>query len=250
MIIKPLELENLKQSHVGSGDGEFSAFIQQQRPAEDIPEYSKRELEEALEKATQEAHEKAYQQGLQEGQGQAYDVNEKLSQALATLTQQFEGVSANLAQQLEQSREETTSLASTIAKVVAGKALEDNALKNIEAMVERCINILFGTTALTIFIHPHIREALNGIIEDLTTRYHFQGEVIIKDDSTMSPQDIRIEWQHGGASLNQSDSWSQVEAILSDTSLPTAMPHDTSSTNTAEPDNSVQEIDNSGETDD
>jgi flagellar assembly protein FliH len=176
---------------------------------------------------SQEELTKAFEEGkaagIQEGKATALDESAKVTDQLnKKIAISLDSLNIQLATLLEALEKKNPAhyvtfvhqLALGIAKKIMGNGMKEETIKEIEALVNSCMELVFDQPKLTIYLHPELEEPLSGRIQELIVKNNFRGEVLIKADPTLSETDCRIDWQEGFVELSKEELWHTVQKVL------------------------------------
>jgi len=180
-----------------------------------LPAISQAELEEAR----QEGHRSGYQEGMQAGLQQAKTAAAQLEQqatsCLGIIQAQLAQMVAQHSDTLHRRTEEVGKLAFAIANKVAGHALKQDPLAEIEAMAQSCLSMLAGKLSVSIRLHPTLVDAIDKKLRVQMEQMGITAEVTCVEDSDMAVGDCRISWEQGEAVRDSASLWKNIERLLS-----------------------------------
>jgi flagellar assembly protein FliH len=104
-------------------------------------------------------------------------------------------------------------IAIAVAKKVAGSALEDAPIAEIERVIRESFVRLSDTPRIVIYLHPELLALSTQRVEQLTRTHGFEGEIDLRPDALQVKGDCRIEWEGGGLKSSKEDIWQQIEQI-------------------------------------
>lgn len=137
--------------------------------------------------------------------------------SLAKLDQIAAGVDALLCerQQLEQTlKTEMAQLAYAVGRQIAGAALEAYPTSEIETVILDSLEQAVNEPRILIRTHPQCADLVRNRIEELKTRADFQGTIVLVDEESFAPEDVRVEWPNGGAERMINTVLSAVESAV------------------------------------
>lgn len=205
--------------HVPAGKGAVAKnFLPTGRSREDAPPPPPTYKEEDVKAAEREGYKKGFLEGQQDGHKQAQTEQAEIDRKLSELFDGFaKGISALFAdgsQLAAEIRQEMPKVAFTIARKVAGEALEKNAVGIIGDMALRCCETMVNEPKFTITVHESLGDTLEKRLKDLGAKLPATAEIIIQRSPELPLSDCRIEWTHGGMERNTAQMWQQIEKIV------------------------------------
>lgn len=180
------------------------------------PTFSENELKTASEKAHAAGREEGYQHARQEIEA----VQKEERDALKNVISSIDRFVLNMVEQqnvfLDQLQAIIPNLAIHIAKKVAGAALQDNPLIEIEAMVSQCFADFVAEKHLVIFVNPAIVPYLEGILAEKYLSEHSTSPLNydIKEDANLAVEDCRVEWPSGAMERSTEKLWAQMAQMI------------------------------------
>jgi len=102
----------------------------------------------------------------------------------------------------------------TIAKKIAGEALDARGEATICAIVERCLPVIFSKPRLTVELHPDIFERTVDRIETQIRTHGFEGEIQFRGNETIGLSDVMLNWGSGEVSRSTAELWQDLEALI------------------------------------
>ncbi len=166
------------------------------RPKGPPPKFSLDDLE--------AAKKQAYDEGEQAGRTSieaehARAVEQALGAIEARLGQLAEG--QNQAQAA--ARAEAVSAAAAIARKLASHAMAREPLREIEALVLRCMDDMRDEPRLVVRAAEAVAKLLDERIDALVSQSGFGGKVMLVPDDSLPATDCRVDWADGSAERNQ-----------------------------------------------
>ena len=106
-------------------------------------------------------------------------------------------------------------LALTIAKKIAGNAIKEDPIAEIEALVKECVTSLIEEPTVAIYAHPDITQLLKQRLETMLEKMpSLSIELSVEGDAEIAAGDCRIEWTNGSAERNTDKLWEDVALIV------------------------------------
>jgi flagellar assembly protein FliH len=122
----------------------------------------------------------------------------QLSAAAMTLADQAAAMAANLDDFRDQNLGDAVSLASTIARKLAGALLAKQPTAEIEALIAECLGSLDGVPHLVIRCNSELADQIREIAQSRVANSGFTGRLVVLGDPEIGMSDGRIEWVDGG----------------------------------------------------
>jgi len=110
--------------------------------------------------------------------------------------------------------EETAALARAMARKVAGRALEQAALAEIEAVAAECLERLYGEARIVVHVGAGMAAVLEPRLHRIAARAGFGGSLVVEEDPEVGVGDCRLVWSNGGAERRTEDLWQAIDAVI------------------------------------
>lgn len=179
-----------------------------------VPTFSEDDVAHARDAAKKLGYAEGFEAGLaqanNEATARARDLAHNLSRIgdqLAQLMQQYQSL-------IDQQASELNMLVLMIARKVAGEAMDKHGTATIEAVVQRCMPIVFGKPRVLIEMAPAMLEAVQATLSEQFEQAGFQGDVEFRPLDGMDEHDIRVNWANGQATRSTAQMWQEIEALL------------------------------------
>lgn len=105
-------------------------------------------------------------------------------------------------------------LAMTVARKLAGAALEKFGYGNVEAMIRMTLKELASAPHIVLRVSAGTAATLEGRIKALKAETGFQGQIIILPEEDMLDADCRIEWADGALMQSRRAIETEVDRLL------------------------------------
>ncbi len=105
-------------------------------------------------------------------------------------------------------------IAATIARKLFPAMNEQNALGEIDRLVEHTLLRLIEEPRVVIRVNPELMEPLGGRLNDLKAGAGYEGRIVMKEDSSLVYGDCRMEWGDGSAERNVDSLWQSIDQII------------------------------------
>lgn len=164
--------------------------------------YNKNDLDAEFYRGTEEGKKQGFDEGKQQGINETTKHYEAVSETILETTLRIEAqlnefVSVHEVLRKDDIAHLITTLAWSIAKKVAGEALHQEGMVEIESLVAKCLELLFDEPKLTIVLKEDLVEKMTPIIEGIRSKVRFLGVMDIIGDPKLDAYDCRIEWGNG-----------------------------------------------------
>lgn len=201
-----------------SGPDKAAAEQEVEATAEIVPE-APRITEAELMAAKSDGYGEGFRAGTEAGQLQAQNdlflIQQQLAQMEPQIVQRLMDIHDDYRVYLQTQSEEVTKLATFAVRKIAGQALKDDPLMEIEPMIRSCLLSLINEPKVTITVNAALAESLETRLRaTLATTNEFEGEVNITGDPEMPADNCRIEWKNGSAERNMELIWEKLETII------------------------------------
>ena len=161
---------------------------------------------------------KGYNEGMSAGMAQMQAEQREREGAMLAATQvmvrRIEEMVVQHQDFLAQQAEHMGKLTLSIARKVAGDAIEARPEPMIERLVMDCLNTFLGQPRFAIYVHSTLVEPIQQRITQQTGARGITTEILLKPDDAIAPGDCRIEWKNGEAQRNSADIWQEIEALI------------------------------------
>lgn len=185
--------------------------------------------EEELKNAEQESYRKGFLEGTKEGHMQAQseqaEVDRNLTQAVEQVATRLHDLITQYNAFIAEQQKELPLLALSIARKVAGDALDGNPMPLIQATVTACVERLLGEPHISVTVNNALSDALENRLITHFANNTDPGEISIHGDPALAPGDCRIDWERGKAERNTEELWQQVETLVRTMSAADQPPH-------------------------
>ena len=166
------------------------------RPKGPPPKFSLDDLE--------AAKKQAFDEGEQAGRHSAEaDHARNVEQALAAIEARLAQLAEGQNQAQAAARAEAVSAAAAIAAKLASHAMAREPLREIEALVLRCMDDMRDEPRLVVRAAEGVTRLLDERIDALVAQSGFGGKVMLVPDDNLPATDCRVDWADGSAERNQ-----------------------------------------------
>jgi flagellar assembly protein FliH len=101
-----------------------------------------------------------------------------------------------------------------VAKKVAGEALDARGEQTIEAIIARCLPVMFTKPRLMVDLHPDMFQRAADRIESQIRAYGFEGELQFRTNEALSPSDVTLAWGTGEMHRSTAVLWQELESLI------------------------------------
>lgn len=150
------------------------------------------------------AKKQAFEEGEQAGRNSAEAEHAHMvEQALAAIEGRLGQLAEAQNQAAAAARAEAVSAAAAIAGKLASHTMAREPLREIEALVLRCMDDMRDEPRLVVRVAEGVAKLLDERIDSLVAQSGFGGKVMLVPDDTLPPTDCRVDWADGSAERNQ-----------------------------------------------
>lgn len=183
-------------------------------PSPPPPSFSEYELQ----LARDEGREAGYQEGFLAGEAQAKAAvdaqTQQSQQTLIALLDKLTGLEASYAATLAEQSRLLGDLSLTIARKVAGAALNENTSATINELITRCLPMVMLKPRLRIELHPDTLATTEQALRAMLSAQHYEGQVVVRANVLLAPHDARIDWENGHAERSTTALWEEIENLM------------------------------------
>lgn len=174
--------------------------------------------EDELKAAERDGYQKGFLDGVTEGKNQAENeqarIDVQLTEMVATFAGHYAPLFALYRDMLRLQAAQLPQIAYTVAKKVAGDALEKNGQAFIEQICTRCVSTMMHEPKLIITVHESLQKTLENKIQQAARTLQMGGEITVVGDATIAPANCRIDWKNGAMVRDTESLWQQVEQVV------------------------------------
>jgi len=174
--------------------------------------------EDELKAAERDGYQKGFLEGIEEGKNQAANEQTAIDAALGESVEKFAAHFAPLftmyGEMLKIQAAQLPKIAHTIAKKVAGDALEKNSYAFIEDICTRCVQTMMHEPKLVITIHDSMQKTLETKLALAARSLQTGADISVVGDANISQSNCRIEWKNGAMVRDTDALWQQVEQVV------------------------------------
>lgn len=146
-------------------------------------------------------------QGRQQGEAQLVALAGQIARAADRLLAQDDARAVAVEEQAAQ-------VALAAARALAGAALAEKPMAEIEAAVRECLVHARLAAHLVVRVHESAVEAVEGLLKRLAQHSGYAGRLIVLGEPDIAAGDGRIEWADGGVAIDRQLLSQQVEQAV------------------------------------
>lgn len=178
------------------------------------PVFSEEDLASARMAAKKQGYTEGFEAGQQQAKKEADGKTQAANETVDRLSKTIGTMVADYQQLLTRESAELSELVLMIAKKVAGEALDQRGVETINALVERCMPVVFSKPKLSIDLHPDALEGALARIEPLLREQGYEGNVQFRANPSLELHDVVVDWGSGQAARSTAAVWQEIEALL------------------------------------
>lgn len=214
LILKPLADGPLAANIVASSRDFVPAHKPKAEEAPAEPTFSEADLK----AAERDGYQKGFLEGVKEGHQQAATEQAAVNARLAALAGRFEAATLPLFEDYRRMylriSQELPKIAFTVARKVAGAALQENAAEQVAQIATRCCESMMSEPQLIITAHESLGDTLEKLLSGLAARLPDSTQIIILRDPAIPASDCKVEWKLGAMHYSTQEIWDKVEKAV------------------------------------
>ena len=174
---------------------------------EDAPIFSEEDLN--------AAKQIALKQGIQEGKAEVMSgIEREITSSLDTISLKLESLMQVHKKWTEAMNKDTLRLAHAIMKKLAPQLTRNGELNEVERTIAHAFEFINDQPKVLIQISQHLKNPIQEKIDLITSRAHFDGQVILIVNNELVGDDCRIKWDSGEMERSMSTTWDQIDKIV------------------------------------
>ena len=174
---------------------------------EDAPTFSEEDLN--------VAKQIALKQGIQEGKAEVMSgIEREITSSLDTISLKLESLMQVHKKWTEAMNKDTLRLAHAIMKKLAPQLTRNGELNEVERTIAHAFEFINDQPKVLIQISQHLKNPIQEKIDLITSRAHFDGQVILIVNNELVGDDCRIKWDSGEMERSMSTTWDQIDKIV------------------------------------
>lgn len=179
------------------------------------PTFSEAEVERIREIARAEGHAQGIQEGIEKARHEDANRDALLISQLQQFCAQLVKLREEHATTLHTRKAEAVQLATSVAGMIATRALQQDPSAIAEDLIQSCLPLLMDEPKLTLTAHPAITEALKYKLAPLLQASQYEGLVNIEPSAAFNMTECKLAWTQGEATRSQENVWQTIlERIL------------------------------------
>ncbi len=186
-----------------------------------VPTFSEEDVRAAELKGYQRGFAEGVQDGKQQYDAQEAELQAQIHEHVASFITMAQPMFDHYRAMVMEMRGQLAPMALSIARKVAGPALDENAEKIIEETALNACENLFTEPKLTITVHESMGDMLAKQLEILTNKLQATTDIVILRDPDMPRSDCRVEWKNGVLERDTAKIWQQLEQAVDNISTTT-----------------------------
>ena len=174
---------------------------------EDAPTFSEEDLN--------VAKQIALKQGIQEGKAEVMSgIEREITSSLDAISLKLESLMQVHKKWAEAMNKDTLRLAHAIMKKLAPQLTRNGELNEVERTIAYAFEFINDQPKVLIQISQHLKTPIQEKIDLITSRAHFDGQVILIVNNELVGDDCRIKWDSGEMERSMSTTWDQIDKIV------------------------------------
>lgn len=159
--------------------------------------------------------ESAFNEGREAGLEEAGAATERLlATALATLTQQMDGVSRQQDDANDANARAAVRVAMAVLKKMLPAACERHAFDEVTRVVEEVVGHVLDEPRIIVRVAAPLVDGVRTQLEAVVQSRGFEGRVVVQADDRLPLGDCRVEWTDGGAERDQARLMADIDAAV------------------------------------
>jgi flagellar assembly protein FliH len=143
---------------------------------------------------------KAFEDGKTSGIAEAVSAHDAaLAAACAALANSISQLLDHADAEIALMRREAVELAMITASKLAPALIAREPAAEIEALVEACLESLKTESHIVVRVAESMHDSVETRLNEIAAKRGFAGRVIVAVDDVLTPGDVKVEWQGGGA---------------------------------------------------
>lgn len=183
-------------------------------PPPPAPVFSEADLESARLAGRKQGYNEGFAAGRQDAQKEVDQKTENANLAVAQFAELVSGLQASYKHMLVSESAHLSQLITSIARKVAGEAIEVRGVETIAAIVERCLPVIFSKPRVIIELNPEILETAIARIEGQLRNEGFEGEIQFRSNEDLGISDLVVDWGAGQVNRSESALWNEINTLI------------------------------------
>ncbi|MCD8569197.1 MAG: hypothetical protein LRY50_13090 [Geovibrio sp.] len=167
----------------------------------------------------------AKKKGLSLAESEIAQIDKQIMGLMQPLASKMIDIFAHYNRFILSQKQTSIMLASAIAEKIAGDALAENPLANVEQVCKTCIEQMLGEAEMHIYVNTLIADQLEEKLIQHFSRSHEPGHVLIHKDEKLALSACRIEWKHGGLQYDPASVKQEMQRLVESISAAEPLTH-------------------------
>lgn len=178
------------------------------------PVFTLADIEAARLAAKKEGYDEGFLAGGLDAKSRFDQQTEHANELIKSISEILKAAHEDYRHTLTSETSHATALTLSVAKKVAGNALDARGEQAIATVIEECLPVIFSKPRLSIDLHPDIFERTVDRIETQLRTYGFEGEIQFRGNESLGKSDVILNWGSGELGRSASHLWQEIESII------------------------------------
>ena len=178
------------------------------------PVFTEQDIEAARTAGRKQGFNEGFSAGALETKKQADAIAEQANECITQLGVMVEAARTQYQQILQEESAYLSKFVLSVARKVAGEAINERGEREVTAIVEQCLPVIFSKPRLNIELNPKLFERALEHIETTLRAQGFEGEVIFRANEALGLSDIVLDWGSGEVRRSAQQLWSEIETLI------------------------------------
>jgi len=187
------------------------------------PVFTQADLDAARLSAKREGYTEGFAAGKTEAQAEADQQLMRSNDTIVQLGTNISDLRNRYTHMIAQESSQLSQLISSIARKVAGEAMDARGEEEIFAIVTRCLPVIFSKPKLVIDMHPDIFERTLERIENLFREHGIEAEIQFRSNPGLGISDVTIDWGSGQINRSAENLWQEIDGLIARMPLEVAL---------------------------
>ena len=180
---------------------------EEEEPEIIVPTFSEEQL--------QAAKEEAFTAGKEEG---ILEASTSVEQEIISSLNMMDTKLTDIVHQQSEFNVELNSTAVLVATGVARKCfpeyIKQSGTREIEGMIRELFPQIITEPRIVIHLNPEQTTDIKEKFKKIADQKHYEGKLIIQEDTSVNPGECTVDWSHGRAERNLDDLWQQITSVV------------------------------------
>jgi flagellar biosynthesis/type III secretory pathway protein FliH len=178
------------------------------------PVFSEQDIEAARISGRKQGFSEGFSAGAQEAKKQADVIAEQANESIAQLAGMVEVARTQYQALLQEESSYLSKFVLSVARKVVGEAINERGEREVIAIVEQCLPVIFSKPRLSIELNPKLFERALERIETSLRAHGFEGEVLFRANENLGLSDITLDWGSGEVRRSAQQLWEEIETLI------------------------------------